>query len=135
MRSITGFLMTLILAAIVGFIALGELNQSITERNNSQAAVMNAQAVLVSAQAESRLNASQAALPFVVLGIGLTVAGAVIIAALVVAANRPDQPSQPAQAVRIIERQIILVLPTGASRREMWQTITANVKQSDARLP
>jgi len=132
MRAFTGFLTVFILAAIVGIMALGELNRSVTERNNSQAAVINAQAGLVAAQAESRLNASQAALPFAVLGVGLTVAGAMVVVSLAVIFRPVAQPPQPPQ---VIERQVILVLPAGVSRREMWQTIAANVKQLSARLP
>ena len=127
MKELGGFLALLILGAIVAMIALGELNESITEKNNSQAAVINAQVGLVAAQGESRLNASQAALPFAVMGVGLVVAGIVVIVALAVA-SRPAQPPAPLLPARVIERQIIWVVPEGVSRREFWQGVSASSK-------
>lgn len=129
MKELGGFLALLILGAIVAMIALSELNESITEKNNSQAAVINAQVGLVAAQGESRLNASQAALPFAVMGVGLAVGGAIVVVALVVLSRpAPAQPPAPLLPARVIERQIIWVVPEGVSRRELWQGVSASSK-------
>lgn len=124
MKEFAGILMLIALVAIVGMIALGQLNETFTEKNNSQAAVMNAQTGLIAAQSESRLNASQAALPYAVMGVGLTVTGVVVLVALmVVAKSAPAQPPAPLLPARI-EKQIIWVIPAGMSHREFWQTLS-----------
>lgn len=101
------FALTIIgLIAVVMTLSLSALNQSITARNDSRAAYMDAygraQAMIITAKGEASKDFTIAAMPWAVLGIAL-IAGAVGIALIT------RQPAHGGQA--LIERRIVYYLP------------------------
>lgn len=106
MKQFVSVLVIIGLVAVVITLSLSELNQSITARNDSRAAYMDAygraQAMIITAQASAQREFTIAAMPWAVLGIAL-IAGTVGIALIV------RTPTQTGQA--LIERRIVYLLP------------------------
>lgn len=106
MKQFVSVLVIIGLVAVVITLSLSELNQSITARNDSRAAYMDAygraQAMIITAKGEASKDFTIAAMPWAVLGIAL-IAGTVGIALIV------RTPTQTGQA--LIERRIVYLLP------------------------
>lgn len=106
MKQIISALVVIGLVATVITLSLSELNQSITARNESRAAYMDAygraQAMIIASKGEAAKDFTMAAMPWAVLGIAL-ICGVVGIALIT------RQPAHGGQA--LIERRIIYYLP------------------------
>jgi Flp pilus assembly protein TadB len=103
------------------------LKDAEAQRLHAEAEQERAHATIIEAQGQSRLDSAQAlavtstaALPWGILG--GTVLIIVLLTAAVVALTLVLRHSGQG-APRLIERQIIFVLPAGQSRREMFQAI------------
>jgi len=90
-----------------------------------------ARAIVIQAQGQSRLDSAQAftvttsaVIPFIAM---LAIVG-IIAGVMLAIVNRQAAPAAP---VHIIERQTVMVLQPGQSRRELWQMLALSQKRID----
>lgn len=114
----------IVVLAFAGLLALAS-----ARADDARTSRLYARAHLVEVNSSARQDLLTAMMPFIILGLA-TIGGTIAIVALTyglvtVAAiwlNRPPPP--PAAATIILERQIIVMLQPGQTRRELWQQVS-----------
>lgn len=119
MKIFVQWLLVFILAAILLAYISGEAADKQTNR-------LYARAHLVDSQSSARQDTLAAMMPYAILGVA-TIGGVIAIIALVagIVAVVAIWSSRPAtQPVREIERQMIIMLQPGQTRREVWRQVS-----------
>jgi hypothetical protein len=114
MKDILTWLIAIVIAAAM-FLAASGFN---AERQAERAYV---QAAIIRAQSAARLDLSAALMPYAVIGIVALMA----IVALTLAAIALVRLGQAPQAPRLIERQMVILIPPGLSRREAFEMLSS----------
>ncbi len=116
------------LVILLGMIALivlllSSYNESAANKYYAQG---QARAMIIEAQAQARLDSAQASavnsaamLPYVVLGVAIVFGSAGLVLAVVILRQ---------QSVGITRIERIILLPSGQSRHQMWQTLSESVE-------
>lgn len=138
------YLLALIIGVVILFAAAGFMASAQSERIRAEA---NAQATIIRAESQARIarieaeNTARIAraeadairtrsfMPVALCTIGgFTLA--VVVTAFCLAAssyfnNRPMTHVRTVETVRIIEKRVVMVLPEGSPRRDMWQMLSS----------
>ncbi len=117
------------LLAIIGSAAL--LMTALANADDAAARRLYAQSAVIQANSAARLDFMGAALPYLVITVSLIV-GAVVILALsftflsvfALWASKPWEKGRPPQIERIVERQMVILIQPGQSRREVYQMLS-----------
>lgn len=119
--------------ALIGSVAL--LLTALANADDAAARRLYAQSAVIQANSAARLDFMGAALPYLIIAISLIIAAVVILAlsftflsAFALWSSKPWLQNQP-QVERIIERQMIIMIQPGQSRREIYQMLSANSKE------
>lgn len=107
---------------IAGIVAVAILMAAIGYNNQSAATRAHAEAAIIRAQAQARLDATSANLPYVVIGVVALMGLCTLTLAGLVLYKWGDSPAN--QPPHIIETRTIIMLQPGQSRRDLWQTIS-----------
>lgn len=119
MKNILTWFILLVLVAALFALALGFNAERQAERAYAQAAIIRAQSA-------ARLDLSAALMPYAVIGIVALMA----IVALTLATIALVKLGQPGQSPQLIERQMIILIQPGQTRREVYQMLGgSNVHQ------
>jgi hypothetical protein len=113
MKNILLWLIALIVSAAIFTTALGFNAERQAERAYAQAAIIRAQSA-------ARLDLSAALMPYAVIAIVAFMA----IVALALATIALVKLGQPQQSPKLIERQMIVLIQPGQSRREVYQMLS-----------
>jgi uncharacterized protein YsxB (DUF464 family) len=107
-------LIALIATAAFFLIALSSANDSAARRAYAQAA-------MVREQAQARSDLLAAMLPYIIFGSVIIVCAALSAVVIYALARRPDVVQ--AEPVKVIERQMIILIQPGQSRREVYRIL------------
>jgi hypothetical protein len=113
MKDILTWLIAIIISIALLLLAFGFNAERQAERAYAQAAIIRAQSA-------ARLDLSAALMPYAVIAIVAFMA----IMALALATIALVRLSQPQQSPRLIERQMIVLIQPGQSRREVYQMLS-----------
>ena len=110
------WLIAIIITAAVWTVALGFNAERQAERAYAQAAIIRAQSA-------ARLDLSAALMPYAIIGI-VAVLAVIALALATIALVKLGQPQQLQQPPRLIERQMIVLIQPGQSRREVYKMLS-----------
>ncbi|KKL48413.1 hypothetical protein LCGC14_2325790 [marine sediment metagenome] len=123
-----------VLAIFIAIIFFTYLVGEVTDKQTSR---LYARAHLSEVRSESRKDLSVIFLPYVIIAVSL-IAGVIVVVALTygliavtaIWINRPLPPPPPKTEIRIIERQIIVMLRPNQSRRDYYQQLEKVTNQT-----
>ncbi len=118
MKIFAQWLLVFILAAVLLAYAAGKVTDKQTQR-------LYARAHLVESQSSARQDLLAGLMPYAILGLA-TISGVIAVVALIagaiaITAIWSDRPQ--AAPTKVIERQIIVMLQPGQTRRDFWQQL------------